>query len=45
MRAFMTLGAVVAIAGMASAQVWVEVGDAGENGIGDMPRSPMASVP
>ncbi|MCW5755961.1 MAG: PEP-CTERM sorting domain-containing protein [Phycisphaeraceae bacterium] len=35
MRAFMTLGAVVAIAGLASAQVWDEVGDAGENGIGD----------
>lgn len=34
MRAYLTLGAVVAIAGMASAQVWNEDGDAGEAGIG-----------
>lgn len=34
MRTFMTAGLVLAVAGAASAQVWDEVGDAGEAGIG-----------
>lgn len=34
MRNLMAVGMVLAVAGAASAQVWVEVGDAGQDGIG-----------